>query len=234
MQRQNGKLILCDGADVGNNLTFEISNSLQCQITNRQTLACDFRGGGPITKWGGGVTVATGVSTSTGMMRIYEGVWFADGAHTLAGNYMVSNNAVLGGIGVVAPSAGNGVTVDGTLAPGSADGACGALTLGSAEQATTLNLNGTLAVAVGSEAHARAAVYGDVAFGGNAAVAVAVLDDTVWQARRDEALPLLTWTGTKTGAWTSATALPAGWKIRENPDGLFLVYAATGTLISVQ
>ena len=232
--RQNGKLFLCDGADLGSNILFTVNSSLQCLITNRQTLACDFTGTGPLTKWGAGMSVAVGASDLAGAMRIYEGAWFADGPHTMAGAYTVSNNAVLGGSGQIAPAVGNDVTVDGQLAPGAADGACGTLTLGSAEQATALTLNGTLSAAIGLEGHGRVTVWGDVSFGEGASVTVTAQDEEVWLARRGEEIPLLTWTGTKTGTWTTASTLPSGWKIFERTGSLALCYVPTGTMISVQ
>jgi hypothetical protein len=234
--RQNGKLILCDGADVGGNLIVVINSSLQCAVTNRQTLACDFRGSGPLTKRGAGATFATGVSTNTGAMRIYEGAWYANGQHTLAGHYTVSNSAVLGGAGVVAPASGNGVAVDGTLAPGAEAGACGTLTLGSAEQATVLTLNGTLELDVAEEACDRVDVFGDVTFGEGATVSVTALDETVWQTRRGEDIPVLTWTGAWNGGVPEAApALPQGWKLRLNAaeKTVYLSYASSGTIIRV-
>lgn len=237
-QRQQGKLVLCDGADVGDNLIVDIGNSLQCQITNRQTLACNFWGSGPITKWGEGVTVATGISTNSGMMRIYEGTWLANGSHTLAGNYMVSNNATLGGGGVIVPDTGNSVTVDGTLAAGSEDGACGTLTLGSMEQSTTLNLNGRLAAEVGTDACDLVAVFGDVAVGEGTMLDLAVADDAVWAMRRGERIPLLTWTGEYSGAalQVSGGALPKGWKLRTDTasKAVYLEYVALGMIFSIQ
>ena len=232
--RQNGKLILCDGADIGDMLRVDIMSSLQCQITNRQSLACDFRGAGTLTKWGAGVTVASGVSTNTGDMRIYEGAWYANGQHTVAGSYMVSNNAVLGGVGVIAPDAGNSVTVYGTLAPGSDDGTCGTLTLGSEDLATTLTLNGGLSAEVDWITNDCVRAFGDVAFGGDATVTVTAQDESVWQARRGEEIPLLTWTGTKSGTWTALGDLPTGWKVRETPGMLFVSYIPTGMMISVR
>ena len=147
---------------------------------------------------------------------------------------MVSNNAVLGGSGQIAPAAGNSVSVDGQLAPGAADGACGTLTLGSAEQATSLALNGTLAAEIGMDGHDRVTVLGDVSFGEGASVTVTALDEQVWLARRGEEIPLLTWTGTKSGTWTTASTLPSGWKIFERTCSLALCYVPTGTMISVQ
>lgn len=84
------------------------------------------------------------------------------------------------------------------------------------------------------ENHDCAAVLGNVTFGDGATIAVTAQDETVWLARRGEEMPLLTWSGTKSGTWSLATPLPSGWKIREKADGLYAGYAPTGTLISVQ
>lgn len=235
--RQNGKLILCDGADVGSNLIVHIASSLQCLVTNRQTLACDFRGTGPLNKWGAGVTFVTGVSTNTGAMRIYEGSWYANGQHTVAGAYTVSNNAVLGGAGVIAPAAGNGVTILGTLAPGAEPGACGTLTLGSAEQATTLTLNGTLALDISAESCDAVAVQGNVTVGDVLAVTVSADDEEVWVSRRGEVIPVLTWTGDLGGAAVpSVSGLSEGWKMKVDTaeKTACLFYVPSGTMIRLR
>jgi hypothetical protein len=235
--RQNGKLILCDGADIGDKLRIDIVSSLQCLITNRQTLACDFRGAGPLTKWGAGVTVATGVSTNTGDMRIYEGAWFANGQHTLAGSYAVSNGAALGGAGVIAPAAGKTVTVDGALLPGAAEGACGTLTFGSEAQATSVALNGGLSADIGLATNDCVMVYGDATLGAGAALSVTAQDEAVWQARRGEEIPVLTWTGTLVGDALPATpALPQGWRTRisTSEKKVLLSYASPGTMLKVR
>lgn len=235
--RQNGKLILCDGADVGSNLVFDVISSLQFDVTNRQTLACDFRGSGPFTKWGAGVTFATGVSTNTGAMRVNEGAWYANGAHTLAGSYTVSNTATLGGAGLVAPAAGNGVTVLGTLAPGAEPGACGVLTLGSEEQATTLTLNGTLALDISAEACDAVAVYGSVVVGDTLALTVTAADEALWISRRGEVIPVLTWTDTLSGtAVPSVAGLPEGWRVKVDTaeKTACLFYVPSGTMIRLR
>ena len=233
---QNGKLILCDGADVGSNLTFEVGNALQCQITNHQTMACDLRGNGPVTKWGQGTTRVTGTSTNTGEMRIYEGTWLADGSHTFAGNYAVSNNAVLGGIGSIVPNAGNSISIDGMLAPGTIAQPCGTLTLGSAEQATVLNLNGSFALDLTATSCDTVSVTGDVVASNSLAVSVTADDEHVWISRRGVQIPVLTWTGTWTGPLRfSALGIPNNWKMMVDTTEkmAYLVYVPEGTLIRV-
>jgi len=232
--RRNGKLILCDGADIGPRINLNMTSPLQCLITNRQTLACELSGTGTLAKWGHGITFTTGTNTLSGTINVYEGTWYANGEHTLAGAYMVSNHATLGGNGLIVPQAGETIQVDGTLMPGAEPGVCGTLTLGSPEAHTTLHLNGTLQAEVALENHDCAVVFGDVTFGEGAAVAVTAQDEEVWQARRGEEIPLLTWSGAQSGIWIQATTLPSGWKVLQKENGLALAYVPTGTMITVQ
>ena len=180
------------------------------------------------------MTVLSGSNTYENATRIYEGTLLVNGTNAAGGSFTVSAGASLGGVGLIVPKAGASVTVDGTLAAGGEALACATLTLGSAEQATALTLNGTLSAEIGLEGHDRVTVWGDVSFGEGASVTVTAQDEEVWLARRGEEIPLLTWTGTKTGTWTSATALPAGWKIFERTGSLALCYVPTGTMISVK
>ncbi len=229
-----GKLVLADGADFGL-LAFTANNAVELQVTNRQTLACDMGGSGMwLNKYGDGVTLLSGSNTYANATRVYAGALFVNGTNTGGGSFTVSGGAVLGGSGLIAPKAGASVAVDGTLASGEGAGRCGTLRLGSEEQPTALALNGTLAVDLGASACDRVAVIGDVAMGPAASVTVTVTDEAVWHARRGEQIPVLTWTGGKSGSVTTATALPTGWKVREAPGMLFVSYAASGTLLTVK
>jgi hypothetical protein len=71
-------------------------------------------------------------------------------------------------------------------------------------------------------------VWGDVSFGEGASVTGDAQDEEVWLARRGEEIPLLTLDRNKNRKWTSATALPAGWKIFERTGSLALCYVPTG------
>ncbi len=187
-----------------------------------------------LEEYGAGVTILSGSNTYENATRIYEGTLLVNGTNAAGGSFTVSAGASLGGVGLIVPKAGASVTVDGTLAAGGEALVCATLTLGNTEQATALALNGTLAAEIGMESHDLVTVLGDVSFGEGASVTVTALDEQVWLARRGEEIPLLTWTGTKTGTWTSATALPAGWKIFERTGSLALCYVPTGTMISVK
>jgi len=234
VKRGAGRLVLADGADFGP-ISFTANNAVELAVTNRQVLACNMSGNAmQLDKYGAGVTILSGSNTYGNVTRIYEGTLLVGGTNTAGGSFTVSAGATLGGIGVVAPKEGASITVDGSLAPGGEALACGTLTLGSVEQATALTLNGMLSAEIGLEDHDRVTVLGDVSLGEAATVAVAAQDEEVWQTRRGEEIPLLTWTGTKTGTWTSATTLPNGWKVREKTDGLWLSYTPNGTLISVR
>ena len=233
-KRGAGRLVLADGADFGP-LSFTANNTVELDVTNRQELACHMSGSALwLEKYGAGVTVLSGSNTYENATRIYEGTLLVNGTNAAGGSFTVSAGASLGGVGLIVPKAGASVTVDGTLAAGGEALACATLTLGSAEQATALTLNGTLSAEIGLEGHDRVTVWGDVSFGEGASVTVTAQDEEVWLARRGEEIPLLTWTGTKTGTWTSATALPAGWKIFERTGSLALCYVPTGTMISVK
>ena len=233
-KRGAGRLVLADGADFGP-LSFTANNTVELDVTNRQELACHMSGSALwLEKYGAGVTVLSGSNTYENATRIYEGTLLVNGTNAAGGSFTVSAGATLGGAGVAAPKAGASVTVDGTLAAGGEALVCATLTLGNTEQATALALNGTLAAEIGMESHDLVTVLGDVSFGEGASVTVTALDEQVWLARRGEEIPLLTWTGTKTGTWTSATALPAGWKIFERTGSLALCYVPTGTMISVK
>lgn len=230
----NGRLVLADGADFGP-IAFTANNTVELDVTNRQELACNMSGNNLwLEKYGPGVTILSGSNTYINATRIYEGALYVNGTNSLGGTFTIHAEAMLGGVGMVAPKGGATVTVNGALTPGAAPGECGTLTLGSPAQSTTLHLNGALQVEISLENHDCAAVLGNVTFGDGATIAVTAQDETVWLARRGEEMPLLTWSGTKSGTWSLATPLPSGWKIREKADGLYAGYAPTGTLISVQ
>lgn len=233
-----GRLVLADGADFGR-LSFTANNTLGLQVSNRLELACDMRGGDMfIEKDGVGCVVMSGSNTYAQATRIREGSLVVNGTNTGGGTFTVGPDAALGGTGVVAPKSGATVTVNGTLAPGATDGIYGTLMLGREEQATTLDLDGRLEIKFGADACDRVTVFGDVSFGANAAVAVVVPDDAVWQARRGETIPVLTWTGDVSGtaALPLAEALPVGWKVKMDVAAktAWLMYAPLGTIITVQ
>jgi hypothetical protein len=134
---------------------------------------------------------------------------------------------------MIAPKAGAAVTVDGTLAPGADAGTCGTLTLGSADQSTTLTLNGVLALDISADACDRVDVLGDVTAAASASIAVTATEESLWHTRRGEEIPVLTWTGSWTGDVPTTAALPEGWKVRFDAAAktVYLSYASPGTLI---
>ena len=93
---------------------------------------------------------------------------------------------------------------------------------------------GCLLGQIDPEAADTVVVHGNVRFDAGTTVDVVVGDEAVWQTRRDEEIPILTWTGSKTGAWSPAAPLPQGWKVRERPGMLFVSYASPGTMIAVE
>jgi len=233
----NGTLVLADGANFGP-VAFTANNTIKLQVTNRQDLACDMSGSSLLLeKYGVGVTRLAGSNTYANATRIYEGTLLVNGTNTGGGTFTVSAGAVLGGNGRVAPKVGFSVVVDGSLAPGADVGACGTLTVGSAEQASVLTLNGVLKLGLTAETCDRVDVFGDVSVAETATLSVAVTDESLWQARRDEQIPVLTWTGTLTGSLPAPLeALPEGWKLRlSEPDkAVYLSYASPGTMIKVK
>jgi autotransporter-associated beta strand protein len=234
----NGRLVLADGADFGP-VAFTANNTLELLVTNRQTLACDMSGNAVfVEKYGAGCTVMSGSNTYGQATRVYEGALLVNGTNTDGGTFTVWPGAALGGTGTAAPKQNATVIVNGALAPGAEEGACGTLTLGSAEQATVLTLNGTLAVEIGTDACDHVAVFGNVAFEEDASVSVTALDETVWRTRRGERIPLLTWTGGASGisVLPLVEALPTGWKVTTDAASktVWLAYAPLGTVIGVR
>ncbi|MDD2600034.1 MAG: hypothetical protein PHO37_12550 [Kiritimatiellae bacterium] len=96
------------------------------------------------------------------------------------------------------------------------------------------NLNGGLSVEVEFTTNDCVVVNGDIALGATATINVAAQDSEVWQTRRQDEMPLLAWSGAKTGAFSAVAALPAGWKIHELPNRFVLSYNAQGTIILVR
>jgi len=235
----NGKLVLADGADFGA-IAFTANNTVELQITNQQTLACNMSGSGLfLEKYGAGITLLSGSNTYVNATRIYEGTLCVNGTNTGGGTFTVWPGAVLGGSGTAAPKAGAAVTVNGTLAPGAGDAACGNLTIGSAAQPTVLNFNGVLALELDLTASDRVTLNGNLVIDSGAAMEVSALEESLWTARRGETITLLSWTGSVSGGDLSAvtvSALPLGWalKVDQSAQEVYLRYASPGTVIVVQ
>jgi hypothetical protein len=166
--------------------------------------------------------------------RIVEGTLCVNGTNSGGGTVTVWPGAVLGGGGTVAPKAGASVVVDGTLAPGPDADVCGTLVVGSADETTTLALNGGLFAEVALATHDCVTVYGDVTFGAGATVTVVVTDEAAWQTRREDEISLLTYTGSKSGTFAATESLPDGWKVRESSGRVYLSFIPLGTLIQVR
>jgi len=234
----NGKLVLADGADFGP-VAFTANNTVELQVTNTQTLACNMRSSMNLVKYGSGATYLSGSNSYANVTHVYEGALFVNGTNTASGNFIADAGTVLGGSGMVAPESGSSVTVDGTLAPGADASVCGNLTLGSAAVPTTLNLNGTLALDIDLAANDLVTLNGDLVIDSGTAIDVTAMDESVWTTRRAETMTVLTWTGTVTGGDLSSvgiSGLPMGWELKVNPGAqeVYIRYAAPGTVILVQ
>jgi autotransporter-associated beta strand protein len=237
----NGKLRLADGADFGP-VIFNANNTVELFVTNRMTLACNLQGGSMLLeKYGAGTVVLEGSNTYGQATRVFEGVLLVNGRNVGGSPLSAQPGGVLGGTGHIVPLSTAYVTIKagGTLAPGAGGETGAVLTIGSADSPNELRMEGgCLSVAVGLATHDRVTVYGNLNLWTASAstVAVAVKDEAVWQARRGEEIPLLTWTGDKigTGTLSAATPLPTGWKLRERPGMLYMSYASPGTVIGVR
>jgi|GEM_PF-5696437 len=232
-----GRIVLADGADFGP-VVLNANTTVELSVTNRMTLACDLRGADLLLeKYGAGVVTLQGSNSYVKATRVFEGTLRIDGVNVGGAPVSAQPGGVLGGSGFIVPGSTSYVTIKagGTLAPGASSATCSTLTIGSAEQPRELRMEGgLLAAEIGLSGHDRVTVYGNVAFDEGTTVAVTAHDEAVWQALRGTEIPILTWTGTKTGEWAAAGSLPTGWKVREALGMLYVGYASPGTLIRLQ
>jgi hypothetical protein len=232
-----GRIVLADGADFGA-VVLNANTTLELSVTNRMTLACDLRGTDLLLeKYGAGTAVLHGSNSYVKATRVFGGTLRIDGLNIGGAPVSAQPGGVLGGGGFIVPGSTSYVTVKagGTLAPGAGGEACSTLTIGRAAQPSELRLEGgALSAELGLAEHDLVTVYGNVVFDEGTTVAVTAKDEAVWQALRGTDIPVLTWTGTKTGAWAAAGSLPTGWKVREAPGVLYVSYASPGTVISVR
>lgn len=94
------------------------------------------------TKLGTGTLILTNNHNYTGTTTVSAGALYVNGNHlggaTGVGNYTVDSGTTLGGTGTITFAAGNGVTVNGTIAPGSPTTAIESLNLGAIGDAALL------------------------------------------------------------------------------------------------
>ncbi|HRR33756.1 MAG TPA: hypothetical protein P5026_06640 [Kiritimatiellia bacterium] len=246
----NGRLIVAD-ADIGP-IDFEAhpgntnSSEIVFTTTNRQTLACNISGNYHfVHKYGPGTTVMEGINSYNNATRIYEGVLLINGVNTNGNPVSAQPGGVLGGSGHILPKINAYVTIKegGTIAPSAQNGPCCNLTIGSESLPSELRMEGgDIVLTLDLTTHDSVTVYGNFSLypGSSAAstpttVKLTARDEAAWQIRRGEEIPLVTWTGTKTGSGTLvADTLPTGWKVREKPGMLYAIYVSSGTLMSIK
>lgn len=106
-------------------------------VSNTTEFAGDMSGlAGDLIKAQSGTLVLSGNVSNSGGTQVADGALLINGTTSGQGNYTVDSGAVLGGGGTIGLADGNGVSVAGTLAPGSSTG--------------TLTVEGDLALGVNS------------------------------------------------------------------------------------
>ena len=93
---------------------------------------------------------------------------------------------------------------------------------------SNVTLTNTLTVAAGTAGSGTLAVNGNLTLGSGAALAV-----SVGTLVRGQTYTLVSWTGTRTGAFAPVTGLPATWHTGYRSNSFVLYYAPPGSLIGV-
>ena len=93
---------------------------------------------------------------------------------------------------------------------------------------SNVTLTNTLTVAAGTAGSGTLAVNGNLTLGSGAALAV-----SVGTLVRGQTYTLVSWTGTRTGAFAPVTGLPANWHTGYRSNSFVLYYAPPGSLIGV-
>ncbi|HEY1378401.1 MAG TPA: autotransporter-associated beta strand repeat-containing protein, partial [Gemmataceae bacterium] len=160
--------------------TTQITPVNDVDITRRTTLKLSgvVSGVGGLTKTGTGNLLLTGNSnTYSGGTTVQEGLLMTGntaGSATGTGSVTVAPGGALGGVGFVAPAAGNSVTINGGLTPGYSNfssqqaaantnlSPVGTLTVGSGTTPAVVNLNGTYQADLVTTTSDNLAVNGDL------------------------------------------------------------------------
>ena len=117
-----------------------------------------------INKVGTGTQTFSGANAYEGATTVTAGTLLVNGTHSLAGAYSVGASGTLGGTGTITPAGGNGVTVDGVLAPGASIGTL-SFDLTATTGGLTLASGATLSVELDSEGNADQVRLVDYTFG---------------------------------------------------------------------
>ena len=191
------------GVALSGNRTFavaDVTGSSAADLIVTAELENNDANNGALTKTGTGTLSLTSANSYSAGTTISAGTLLADngfsGSATGSGAVSVASGATLGGDG----GATGAVTIAGTVAPGNLALAHGLLRLG----ATTLN--GTYACQIDGTA------WDELAITGNLTLSGATLNLLPAGAGATEAsYPLASWTGTRTGTFTTVTGLPSGY-----------------------
>jgi len=198
-----------------------------------QNVTCKITGTGSVTISDGGTTVMSGTNTYSGTTVVANGsTLLVDGEHNGGGNYDITGT--LGGTGIIAPAAGNTITLGpgSVISPGG-PGAIGTLTLGSAETTNTVALSSaTLEIDLDAVSSDKVVVAGDLSISGSSIVTILSPDVSLLASLRGTVITICEWTGEKAGTFIANTNVE-GWKVIENlaAKTIALSYVSPGTVI---